>query len=144
MTPPRRAPRRLRTAPKKTTSAPKARRSRKEAGVSLDTVRRLVASLPETEEGPCYGTPGFRARRKLFARLREDGESLVVRVDPSERDLLLQADPHCFYITDHYRDHPWVLVRLPVVEADVLEDLLERAWCHVAPRRLLEAYEKRR
>lgn len=139
----RRTPRRLRAAAKKR-AAPNARGSRKAAGVTLDSVRRLIASLPETEEGPCYGTPGFRARRKLFARLREDGESLAVRVDPSERELLLQADPQCFYLTDHYRDHPWVLVRLPVVEADVLADLLERAWCHVAPRRLVEAHEKRR
>jgi hypothetical protein len=103
----------------------------------------MVASLPETAEGPCYGTPGFRARGKLFARLREDGESLVVRVDPSERDLLLEADPRCFYVTDHYRDYPWVLVRLPVVEADVLADMLERAWRLAAPRRLVEAHERR-
>jgi hypothetical protein len=142
VSPPRRAPRR-RATPQRVAGTTAPRKSRKRAGVSPDELRRMVASLPETAEGPCYGTPGFRARGKLFARLREDGESLVVRVDPIERDLLLEADPRCFYITDHYRDHPWVLVRLPVVEADVLADMLDRAWRLAAPRRLVEAHERR-
>jgi hypothetical protein len=88
------------------------------------------------EEGSSYGTPAFRVRGKFFARMREDGESVVIRTDPVERDMLLQADPESFFITDHYRDYPLMLVRLACVRADVLRDLLQQSWHAVAPKRL--------
>ena len=41
-------------------------------------MRRAALSLPATTEKPSYGTPGFRVRDKLFARIREEGDVLVV------------------------------------------------------------------
>lgn len=100
-------------------------------------MRRLALALPGVEERPCYGTPGFRVGGKLFARLHQDGESLVLKVDYLERELLMQADPQAFYVTDHYRNHPWLLVRLARVRAEPLGELIERAWRRAAPKRLL-------
>jgi len=34
-----------------------------------DDVRRLALALPEVAERPSYGTPGFRVKDKLFARI---------------------------------------------------------------------------
>ena len=44
----------------------------------FDDVRKIAAPLPGMEEGPCYGTPAFRMRKRLIARLKEDGETLVL------------------------------------------------------------------
>jgi hypothetical protein len=103
----------------------------------LATVRRIALALPGVEEGPCYGTPGFRVRGKLLARLREDGETLVVKLPADERDLLLAAAPEIFFTTDHYRNYPSVLVRLPAIAPEALQDLIEQAWMEIAPKRLL-------
>ncbi len=110
--------------------------------VTLQTVRRLLLALPGVEEGPCYGTPGFRVRGKFLARLREDGETLVVKCGDDERDFRMQADPATFFITDHYRGYPTVLVRLATVRAPDLRDLLEHAWRRSAPKRLVAPYEQ--
>jgi hypothetical protein len=40
--------------------------------------RRIALALPGVEEGPSYGTSGFRVAGKLFARIKEDGVTLVV------------------------------------------------------------------
>ena len=104
--------------------------------MNFDTVRRLALALPGVEEGTSYGTPAFRVRGKLFARLHDSGDSLVVRIDLDERDDLLGAKPEAFHVTDHYLGHPWVLARLSAVRRDELGDLLEQAWRKVAPRRL--------
>jgi hypothetical protein len=104
----------------------------------FDVVRRLGFALPGVEEGTSYGTPALRVRGKLLARLREDGETLVVRTDAVERDVLMQLDPGTYFITDHYREYPWVLVRLSTVPRGQLADLLRRAWRRVAPARLAE------
>jgi hypothetical protein len=94
------------------------------------------------EEGTSYGTPALRVRGKLFARLHQDGDAIVVRMDPEERTMRLQADPRAFYITEHYTRYPWILVRLSAIRKRDLQDLVEDAWRRVAPQRLLAAYEQ--
>lgn len=93
-----------------------------------ETVRRLALALPDTLERPCYGTPGFYFKKKLFARLLEDGDSVVVKIDLSDRTRRMKADPKTFFITDHYRNYPMMIVRLSVVDSDDLQELLEAAW----------------
>jgi hypothetical protein len=83
--------------------------------VAVERARRVLLGFPGVEEGPCYGTPGFRVRGKFLARLKEDGETLVVKCGFDERDLRMQYNPEVFFTTDHYRGHPSVLIRLTKV-----------------------------
>ena len=106
-------------------------------GLTWDDVRRLAMELPGAEEGTSYRTPAMKVRGKLFARLKEDGETVVLRVNFHERALLLEAEPDVFYITDHYRDYPDVLVRLPAVSEEVMRARLEDSWRLVAPPKLV-------
>lgn len=118
-------------------------RSRAAGTVTFDIVRDLGLALPGVEEGLSYGTPALRVRGKLIARLREDGDSLVVMIDFDERELLMHSDPQTFYITEHYRNYPAMLVRLSKVDVATLRELLDDAWRRVAPKRLVAAYDGR-
>jgi len=84
--------------------------------------------MPGTIERSCYGTPGFYVGKKIFARLLEDGDSVVLKIDYDRRDVLMQADPQAYFITEHYRNHPMMIVRLSTVDAADLRELLEGAW----------------
>jgi hypothetical protein len=42
-----------------------------------------------------------------------------------------------FYLTDHYRDYPAVLVRLPAVRPELLAELLADSWARKAPKALV-------
>jgi hypothetical protein len=95
--------------------------------VTFDEVRKLALALERVEESTSYGTPAFKVGGKLVARLREDGETLVVGMSRDEREELLAADPNTYYLTDHYLNYPWILVRLPRVHPDALRDLLRGA-----------------
>lgn len=86
---------------------------------------------------PAGGRGGGRSGWPNNRRLREEGETLVVRIDPFERDLRMEADPGAFFINAHYRGHPWLLIRVPNVDLEELRDLLEQAWRLSAPRRLV-------
>ncbi|HEU0114564.1 MAG TPA: MmcQ/YjbR family DNA-binding protein [Thermomicrobiales bacterium] len=103
--------------------------------VTFATVRRLALALPETEESVLYGTPAFKVAGRLYARLRDDG-ALVVKVDPGHRDALMDIWPDVYYITPHYQDYPYVLVRLAAAEEAEMSDLLADAWALTAPKRL--------
>jgi hypothetical protein len=45
---------------------------------------------------------------------------------------MMKADPEKFYITDHYRNYPWILVRLSKARPDQLRDLLLGSWRRAA------------
>jgi hypothetical protein len=108
---------------------------------TVDDVRRLALGLPETSEKPCYGTPGFYVRKHLFARIRSDDETVVVKVDMGERELLIGAEPEIFFVTDHYLNYGYVLVRIDAIEEDELLEVLTDSWRMVAPKRLLAAFD---
>ena len=94
----------------------------------FDRVRRLALALPEVAEGTFYGTPAFRVGRKYFTRLHDKLDCLVIRIEPADRQQRLAADPKAFFITDHYLNAPWMLVRLEQVADDDLQELLGDAW----------------
>ena len=108
---------------------------------SDDDVRAIALSLPETEERPSYGTPGFRVKDRLFARLREPGVLVLWVADEGEKDFLLRAEPDKFFTTPHYDGYPSVLVRLGAVDREELRELLTDAWRVRAPKRLADAFE---
>jgi hypothetical protein len=94
--------------------------------LSLAAIRRVAGALPDVEEGTSYGTPAWRQRGRLLARLHQDGESIVLKVGNATRDHLLEADPRTFFVTDHYRGYPTVLARLDRLSALDLQKLLVR------------------
>jgi hypothetical protein len=95
--------------------------------LSLATIRRTVSALPGVEEGTSYGTPAWRHKGKMLARLHQDGRSIVLKVGNETRDHLLQADPQTFFITDRYIGYPTVLAHLDRLRAADLKKLLLRA-----------------
>jgi hypothetical protein len=77
-------------------------------------------AFPGIEDSTSYGTPALKVRGKLLARVHQN----------------------VFFITDHYRDYPWILVRFSAVDPGALPDLIERAWRLVAPKALTAKYDR--
>ncbi len=81
-------------------------------------------------------------RKKLLARLREDGVTLVMPgVPPDEREMLVESQPEIFSFTDHYRDHAIVLVTLSRAKCSHVEPLLRRQWLALASKAERKTYE---
>jgi len=94
---------------------------------------KLVAvvgmTLPDVEAATRYdGSPVLRIHGVFLAGLAThpsaDPNTLVVRSEIEDRELLLSDAPDTYYITDYYRPYPIVLVRLAPIGRDALHDLL--------------------
>src|SRR5262245_30184899 len=105
-------------------------------GLRYSDVCKLALKLPGVEESTSYGTPALKVHGTLMARLREDGQTLVLRTTMADRARLLTAAPNVLYLTDHYVSAPWILVRLRQIERAFLAELVEEAWRLAAPTRL--------
>jgi hypothetical protein len=104
--------------------------------ITWEQVSRLAADLPGVTAGKSYGTPAFFVGKKLFARLHQDGLSVVLNAGFDERDHLLTMAPEMYCITDHYRDYPKILARLSTGDVEQFRTALRRSWAEVAPKRL--------
>ncbi len=108
--------------------------------VTYEAVRDSALKLPSVTEGSSYGTPCLRVGKTLIARSREDGMTLVLKVDLLERDILIETQPDIFFTTDHYRGYPWVLAKLPKASLPQIEIILRQAWFAAAPKRLTKNF----
>lgn len=92
-------------------------------------VRSIGLTLPDVVAEVRYdGSPVLKAGGSFVAGLATDesaeADTLVVRCEVDDRDLLLEDAPETYYLTDFYAQYPLVLVRLSEVTDDALRDLL--------------------
>jgi hypothetical protein len=105
--------------------------------------KKIALSFPEAHEKSHYGSPSIMIAKKFFTRLRREDDGIVWVVGSiDERDALLELDPDTYFITDHYRDYPAVLVRIGKIDAAMLRKMLERRWRAVAPKKLIKALDE--
>src|SRR5580698_10251475 len=111
---------------------------------TFDDIREMAHALPGVVDGTSYGTPALKVGGKLIARVHQRMDCMVLRSNLLDRENLMQSAPDAFFITDHYRDYPWILVRLAVGEKSASPDLIERAWRLVESKTLIKKHENDR
>jgi hypothetical protein len=124
----------IRTELLKRRMPPSLRRTAGRSAVDAFAIVRTVGLvLPDVEASTKYdGSPVLKRRGCFMAGLAThasaEPDTLVVRVDDDDRDCLLEDAPETYYLTDHYRRYPVVLVRLSRIDPDALRDLLSVSW----------------
>lgn len=108
--------------------------------VFYNQVSSIALGFPGAIASTSYGTPAFKVNKKLFARFKEDGKTLVVYTE--ERDKWMKENPATFFITDHYKNYPAMLIDLATVKKKDLKQLLLASWQIRAPKRLLKKNKK--
>ena len=97
--------------------------------MTFDDVKAIALRLPGVEASIRYdGSEVLKAGGSFMAGIATDesaeADTLVVRCEPDDRDLMLEDAPDTYYLTDFYAKYPLVLVRLSEVSEDALRDLL--------------------
>jgi hypothetical protein len=111
--------------------------------MTLGQIRKLFLAYPGVTEAPSYGTPGFRARKKLLARINEQEAALVLKVaDLDEQEGLMLQNAAVFFITDHYRGYPYVLARLSKAKKGDVQPVFEAAWRAAAAKKEVAAFDE--
>ena len=110
--------------------------------MTRDEIRALVLALPETKGGTSWGYPPFKAGGKFLTRIRDEDDSIVGYVPSTdERDMLIEAEPQTFHLTDHYRSYPIVSARIATVDPAWLQACLTRSWRRVVSKKVVKAWD---
>lgn len=87
--------------------------------------RKIALSLPGASEGLYFRKPSIFVGEEFLCRVHDKEEAVVLRTGSIEmRDIMLEAEPKLFYITDHYKNFPAILARLKALDKKTLKDLL--------------------
>ncbi|HEY5070446.1 MAG TPA: MmcQ/YjbR family DNA-binding protein [Caulobacteraceae bacterium] len=110
---------------------------------TLDEVRLIALSLPETTQSDHFNAPSFRVNKKIFAVLREPGR-MTIKLDLEDQHNLVQGHPGVIEpvsgkgvrVASAARAG-WTSVRYGLCDEGQIAELLRLAWSSVAPKRLL-------
>ena len=107
--------------------------------LDAEDVRRIALSFPETVEKERWNHPTFDVAGKMFVTVPDDQTSFAVRCPRFDREELIAAEPHKFWVPQHEAASAWVRVRLSALEdLQELRDVLFDSWRQAAPGRLTE------
>lgn len=116
--------------------------------LDLDALRAWALALPETEEAMHFGLPTFKVRGKPFAGPHKDATHVVVSIAQEDAAPAVAEDPETFEEVwrpggPNGRIFVGLRVDLGRVERERLRALIEQAWRHKAPKRLVAAHDAR-
>ena len=97
--------------------------------MTFEEVKAVALKLPDVEASIRYdGSEVLKAGGSFMAGIATDesaeADSLVVRCEYDDRQLMLEDAPETYYLTEYYAKYPLVLVRLSELNEDALRDLL--------------------
>ena len=111
----------------------------------LGQLRERAMALPEAEERPSHGSPGWRVAGgkyfAIFSRHHHGEREIAVLVKTSGQDelaALIEQDPETYYRPAYYGASGWVGIVLnrKGVDWDHVASWLLRSWQAAAPKRL--------
>lgn len=105
----------------------------------LEDLRRMALALPETTEGTHFRWVSFKVRDKGFAGLLPNGNA-GISVDPAQAPALADEDP-ALTVLRRFDKVIGVEAELAGVSDARLAELVELAWRHHAPKRLVKDWE---
>ena len=110
-------------------------------GVTFQQVTELALAFPGVEATSSFGAPSLKVKGKFMARLREPDVMVLKPIEDDEQQFLMGTQPDVFFLTDHYRGYPTILIRLSKIDPQHLRELIDQSWRRLAPKKLLEAHD---
>lgn len=116
---------------------------RREKGTTYPAVEKMLLGWPGVALSTSYGRPSLKLNGRFFTWVKEDGDSIVIGgIGFDERDMLMETQGDVFYITEHYRNSRYVLMRLSKADPETVKTFLRRRWFEIAPKKLHAAFDQ--
>jgi hypothetical protein len=110
--------------------------------MTWDEFVKIACELPEIAESTSYGRPSLKVRGKFFAGHNVKEKAFALRIaNVEEQNFLCEMAPDIYFITDHYKGWPYVLVRPAKLTKKEARGRLLNAWRTEAPKALVKTYD---
>jgi hypothetical protein len=109
--------------------------------VSIETVRQLALSFPETDEYPHFHLTAFRVKKKIFCTIHAKDNKVMVKLSPPDQSVFCAFDKTVIYpVPGGWGLKGATFIELSKVKKPMFKDALTTAYCTVAPEKLAEKF----
>jgi hypothetical protein len=109
--------------------------------ISIEHVRKMALSLPETEEKPHFHLTSFRVKNKIFATIHADKNYVMVKLSAIDQSVFCAYNNEVIFpVPGGWGKQGATFINLKKVKKSMLLDALTTAWKTTAPPKLLERY----
>ncbi len=110
--------------------------------ISLAAAKKLALGYEETEEQPHFEKSSVRVKKKIFVTLDEVNHQACVKLSEENQSVFCSYNKAIvFPVPNKWGKQGCTLVALTKVPKELFQDILTRAYCAVAPKKLADKYE---
>lgn len=107
--------------------------------VTIETLRDIALSFPETTEEPHFEKTSFRVRKKIFATYNGTKKRACIKLSAIDQDVFSTADKSVIFpVNNKWGKQGWTLIEMSTVRKEIFIDAVTTAYCEVAPKKLAE------
>ena len=107
--------------------------------VTIDILRRIALSFPESTEEAHFEKTSFRVRKKIFATYDDIKKRACIKLSEIDQDVFSSSDKSIIFpVGNKWGKQGWTLIEMSKVHKDLFIDALTTAYCEVAPKELAE------
>ena len=105
--------------------------------VTIQYIRKLALSFPETTEEPHFEKTSFRVKKKIFATYDDKNKIACIKLSETDQDVFSSFDKTIIYpVANKWGKQGWTLIDINKVNKELFKDALTTAYCGVAPDKL--------
>jgi predicted DNA-binding protein (MmcQ/YjbR family) len=109
--------------------------------VTLERLRELSLSYPETTEEPHFEKTSFRVKKKIFATYLASTNTASLKLSQIDQDVFSNWDKAAIHpVPNKWEKQGWTVFDLDKVPETLFADALACAYCEVAPKSLAIQY----
>lgn len=107
--------------------------------ITLDQVRQLALSFPESTEEPHFEKISFRVKKKIFATYDPKQHTATIKLSLTDQDVFCSGSNNSINPVDNkWGKQGWTSIQLENVHPDLFKDGLTTAYCEVASPKLAD------
>ncbi|MEP7231533.1 MAG: MmcQ/YjbR family DNA-binding protein [Ginsengibacter sp.] len=109
--------------------------------VSIEAVKQMALSFPETDEHPHFDRIAFRVKKKIFATLSAKDNSVNLKLSLEDQSVFCSFDSAVIHpVAGGWGRMGFTYVNLKKVRKAMFKDALKMAYCRTAPPKLREKF----
>lgn len=107
--------------------------------ISLNVLRKIALSFPETTEEPHFEKTSFRVKKKIFATYDALNKRTCIKLSEINQSVFSSADQINIYpVNNKWGKQGWTFIEMKNVNKELLLDAITTAYCEVAPPKLAD------
>ncbi len=104
--------------------------------VTVEKLRKLALSFPETTEEPHSEKTSFRVKKKIFVTYDDKLKRVTVKLSEIDQDVFSSAEKTAIYpVKNKWGKQGWTIIELEMVTWELFVEALTTAYCEVAPKK---------